>query len=207
MPVTGFGRITGCSATCRSYWCHPKSPPSWVRRRRQTTLLRAYAYASLREGAVMPTPDRLRTAGAACGPRLQRDRHGAAGRSHFRDASIHQAQRQGRALECLHEVGFRCRGQRYDRLSGRRGSSCCSARALASDCRILVLDEPASALDLANQVIVLRFDTAPCTSPRTGGSPDHPSSRSRVGIADKTLLMLHDAVHLVRPGRIVAHGR
>ncbi|MDO8398011.1 MAG: ABC transporter ATP-binding protein [Bradyrhizobium sp.] len=103
-----------------------------------------------------------------------------------------------RARECLHEVGLSAiADQRYDRLSG--GQLVLLARALASDCRILVLDEPASALDLANQGIVLRLIQHLARSRElavllTTHHPDH-----ALGIADKTLLMLHDAVHLYGP--------
>jgi len=102
-----------------------------------------------------------------------------------------------RAQECLHEVGLSdIAGQRYDRLSGGQRQLVLLARALASDCRILVLDEPASALDLANQGIVLRLirhlararDLAVLL---TTHHPDH-----ALGIADKALLMLRDAAHV-----------
>lgn len=107
---------------------------------------------------------------------------------------------KARALECLHEVGLSAvADQRYDRLSGGQRQLVLLARALASDCRILVLDEPASALDLANQGIVLRLIQRLARRRQlavllTTHHPDH-----ALGIADKTLLMLHDAVHLYGP--------
>ena len=107
---------------------------------------------------------------------------------------------KARARECLHEVGLSAiADQRYDRLSGGQRQLVLLARALASDCRILVLDEPASALDLANQGIVLRLIQHLARSRElavllTTHHPDH-----ALGIADKTLLMLHDAVHLYGP--------
>ena len=111
---------------------------------------------------------------------------------------------KARARECLHEVGLSAVAeQRYDRLSGGQRQLVLLARALASDCRILVLDEPASALDLANQGIVLRLiqrlaRTRELAVLLTTHHPDH-----ALGIADKTLLMLRDAEHLYGPARSV----
>ncbi|WP_454632595.1 ABC transporter ATP-binding protein [Bradyrhizobium cenepequi] len=102
-----------------------------------------------------------------------------------------------RARECLDEVGLSAIAhQRYDRLSGGQRQLVLLARALASDCEILVLDEPASALDLANQGIVLRLlqhlaRTRSLTILFTTHHPDH-----ALGIADTTLLMLRDATHI-----------
>lgn len=104
---------------------------------------------------------------------------------------------KARALECLDEVGLSAvADQRYDRLSGGQRQLVLLARALASDCRILVLDEPASALDLANQGVVLRLIQRLARSHKlavllTTHHPDH-----ALGIADKTLLILRDAEHL-----------
>jgi iron complex transport system ATP-binding protein len=104
---------------------------------------------------------------------------------------------KARAQECLYEVGLSAiAGQRYDRLSGGQRQLVLLARALASDCRILVLDEPASALDLANQGIVLRLIQRLARSRQlavllTTHHPDH-----ALGIADKALLMLRDAAHV-----------
>jgi iron complex transport system ATP-binding protein len=111
---------------------------------------------------------------------------------------------KARARECLHEVGMSAVAeQRYDRLSGGQRQLVLLARALASDCRILILDEPASALDLANQGIVLRLiqrlaRTRELAVLLTTHHPDH-----ALGIADKTLLMLRDAEHLYGPARSV----
>lgn len=111
---------------------------------------------------------------------------------------------KARARECLHEVGLSAvADQRYDRLSGGQRQLVLLARALASDCRILVLDEPASALDLANQGIVLRLIQRLARTHKlavllTTHHPDH-----ALGIADKTLLMLRDAVHLYGPAESV----
>jgi iron complex transport system ATP-binding protein len=104
---------------------------------------------------------------------------------------------KARAQECLQEVGLEAVAeQRYDRLSGGQRQLVLLARALASDCRILVLDEPASALDLAKQGIVLRLIQRLARSRElavllTTHHPDH-----ALGIADKALLMLRDAAHV-----------
>lgn len=102
-----------------------------------------------------------------------------------------------RAMECLSEVGLaHIATQRYDRLSGGQRQLVLLARALASDCRILVLDEPASALDLANQGIVLRLLRELAVRRGlavlfTTHHPDH-----ALAIADAVLLMLRDARHI-----------
>ena len=105
-----------------------------------------------------------------------------------------------RAQECLHEVGLSAvADQRYDRLSGGQRQLVLLARALASDCRILVLDEPASALDLANQGILLRLIQRLARSRELAVllTTHHPGHA--LGIADKTLLMLRNAAHLYGP--------
>jgi iron complex transport system ATP-binding protein len=102
-----------------------------------------------------------------------------------------------RARESLHEVGLSgMADRRYDHLSGGQRQLVLLARALASDCRVLVLDEPASALDFANQGIVLRLirrlaRTRELAVLFTTHHPDH-----ALGIADHTLLMQRDASHL-----------
>lgn len=105
-----------------------------------------------------------------------------------------------RAFECLAEVGLaHIAAQRYDRLSGGQRQLVLLARALASDCRILVLDEPASALDLANQGVVLRLlrqlaDRRELAVLFTTHHPDH-----ALGVANTALLMLRDARHIYGP--------
>lgn len=103
-----------------------------------------------------------------------------------------------RAYACLEEVGLAVHAQqRYDRLSGGQRQLVLLARALASDCKVLVLDEPASALDIANQGVVLRLllrlaGSLGLTVLFTTHHPDH-----AIGIADTTLLMQRDATHIV----------
>lgn len=105
-----------------------------------------------------------------------------------------------RAFECLSEVGLaHIAAQRYDRLSGGQRQLVLLARALATDCRVLVLDEPASALDLANQGVVLRLlrelaDRRELAVLFTTHHPDH-----ALGVADAALLMLRDARHIHGP--------
>ncbi|MDD1529001.1 ABC transporter ATP-binding protein [Bradyrhizobium sp. WBOS7] len=102
-----------------------------------------------------------------------------------------------RAYACLEEVGLAALAQqRYDRLSGGQRQLVLLARALASDCKVLVLDEPASALDIANQGVVLRLlvrlaSSLGLTVLFTTHHPDH-----AIGIADTTLLMQRDATHI-----------
>ena len=104
---------------------------------------------------------------------------------------------RARAEECLDEVGLTAvAGRRYDQLSGGQRQLILLARALASDCRILVLDEPASALDLANQGVVLRLLVCLARARQlavlfTTHHPEH-----ALGIADETLLLLRDAAHI-----------
>lgn len=101
------------------------------------------------------------------------------------------------AQDCLAEVGLSDLAEaRYDRLSGGQRQLVLLARALASDARVLVLDEPASALDLANQGIVLRLLHRLARKNElailfTTHHPEH-----ALGIADKTLLMFRDGTHL-----------
>ncbi|MDH7794591.1 MULTISPECIES: ABC transporter ATP-binding protein [unclassified Beijerinckia] len=102
-----------------------------------------------------------------------------------------------RARACLEEVGLSSVADaRYDRLSGGQRQLVLLARALASDARVLVLDEPVSALDLANQGIVLRLlrrlaDQHGLAVLFTTHHPEH-----ALGIADRALLMFRDGEHV-----------
>lgn len=105
-----------------------------------------------------------------------------------------------RARECLDEVGLgNIAEQRYDRLSGGQRQLVLLARALATDCQTLVLDEPASALDLANQGVVLRLlrqlaDRRGLAVLFTTHHPDH-----ALAVADSALLLLREARHIHGP--------
>lgn len=109
-----------------------------------------------------------------------------------------------RAQECLAEVGLSALGgDRYDRLSGGQRQLVLLARALASDARILVLDEPASALDLANQGVVMHLMRRLA---RENGlsilfTTHHPEHA--LGIADRALLMFRDGTHREGPAETV----
>ena len=102
-----------------------------------------------------------------------------------------------RAAECLNEVGLSdIAEQRYDHLSGGQRQLVLLARALATDCRVLILDEPASALDLANQGVVLRLLQRlvrghDLTVLFTTHDPDH-----ALAVADDTLLILSRTEHV-----------
>jgi iron complex transport system ATP-binding protein len=102
-----------------------------------------------------------------------------------------------RAAECLNEVGLSdIAEQRYDHLSGGQRQLVLLARALATDCRVLILDEPASALDLANQGVVLRLlqrlvRRHDLTVLFTTHDPDH-----ALAVADDTLLILSRTEHV-----------
>jgi iron complex transport system ATP-binding protein len=104
------------------------------------------------------------------------------------------------AVACLEEVGLAAFAeQRYDRLSGGQRQLVLLARALATDCTALILDEPVSALDLANQGIVLRLLRRLARERRlavlfTTHHPEH-----ALALADETLLLLADAAHIIGP--------
>jgi iron complex transport system ATP-binding protein len=105
-----------------------------------------------------------------------------------------------RALDCLDAVGLAAIAEdRYDRLSGGQKQLVLLARALASDCTALVLDEPVSALDLANQGVVLRLlqqlaQERDLAILFTTHHPEH-----ALAIADDALLFLDAAQHMAGP--------
>ncbi|WP_022724162.1 ABC transporter ATP-binding protein [Rhodopseudomonas sp. B29] len=100
-----------------------------------------------------------------------------------------------RAEQSLAAVGISdLADRRYDRLSGGQRQLVLFARALAGDCRVLLLDEPASALDLANQGVVLRLirrlvRDKGMTVVFTTHHPDH-----ALAVADKVLMMTGEPV-------------
>ncbi len=92
-----------------------------------------------------------------------------------------------KALATLDIEGFSER--RFDSLSGGERQLALIARALASECPILLLDEPASALDLNNQDLVLGFirriaGAEGLTVVFTTHQPNH-----ALAVADRALLM------------------
>jgi len=100
--------------------------------------------------------------------------------------------RQDRAIadDCLAQVGIAAlRDRRYDQLSGGQRQLVLLARALATGADILILDEPASALDLTNQGVVLRLmrrlaDERGMTVLFTTHHPEH-----AVDVADHALML------------------
>ncbi|TCR66572.1 ABC transporter ATP-binding protein [Bosea sp. BK604] len=92
-----------------------------------------------------------------------------------------------KALATLGIEDFAERG--FDTLSGGERQLALIARALASECPILLLDEPASALDLKNQDLVLGFirqiaGIGGLTVVFTTHQPNH-----ALAVADRALLM------------------
>jgi iron complex transport system ATP-binding protein len=99
-----------------------------------------------------------------------------------RDADIARS-----ALAALDLEGFADR--QFDSLSGGERQLALIARALATECPILLLDEPASALDLRNQDLILGFihriaETQALTVVFTTHQPNH-----ALAVADRALLM------------------
>jgi iron complex transport system ATP-binding protein len=108
------------------------------------------------------------------------------------------------ARACLHEVGLSdLADQRFDRMSDGQRQLVLLARGLATGCDVLVLDEPASTLDLANQGVVLHL-LQQLVSRRnlaivlTTHHPDH-----AVAIADNALLILDRTTCLFGPAETI----
>jgi len=99
-----------------------------------------------------------------------------------------------KAMEALHLTGMADYSHRHiDALSGGERQLVLIARALAGENAVLLLDEPASALDLKNQDIVLSLlatlaDRQGLAIAFTTHQPNH-----AVAVADKVLLMLDRA--------------
>lgn len=108
------------------------------------------------------------------------------------------------ATEALERVGARSFAERpFDRLSGGERQIVLIARALATGASTLLMDEPASALDLANQDRLLRVLA---TLKRDGAHtilfsthlPQH-----ALLVADQALLMMDAQDHLIGPAGLV----
>jgi iron complex transport system ATP-binding protein len=169
----------------------------------KTTLLRALTGAlTLREGAIAATaPIGFVPQAVAADQSYTAADMVLLGRSRYLGRFSSPGRRdKARADACLDEVGLSAlAGRRYDQLSGGQRQLVLLARALATDCRVLVLDEPASALDLANQGVVLRLLVELASSRElavlfTTHHPEH-----ALGIAEQTLLMLRDGTHIYGP--------
>lgn len=95
------------------------------------------------------------------------------------------------ARTALHRLAIGELAERaFDRLSGGERQLVLIARALAADCDILLLDEPAAALDLRNQGVILRLMRTLAaerglTVVFTSHHPQH-----AFGLADRALLMI-----------------
>ncbi|KAB0679093.1 ABC transporter ATP-binding protein [Aureimonas leprariae] len=96
------------------------------------------------------------------------------------------------ALDALRDVGMAdLAGRSFDRLSGGERQLVLIARALASEGAILLLDEPASALDLKNQDRVLDLLGRLAAQGRTLVFTTHQPNHA-ITAASKALLMMED---------------
>ena len=76
--------------------------------------------------------------------------------SHFSAFSVPKAVDERKAMECLERLGIGDLAEAdYTRLSGGQRQLALIARALAQEAQVLIMDEPASALDYANGRIIL----------------------------------------------------
>ena len=108
------------------------------------------------------------------------------------------------AMECLERVGIaHTAGRPIDQLSGGERQLVLIARALVSEPEVLLLDEPASALDLRNQARVLNILRSLATNNglTVVFSTHHPQHAEAV--ADCALLMLDELRYRYGPAREV----
>lgn len=107
------------------------------------------------------------------------------------------------AMAALERVGIAELGQRlFPTLSGGEQQLVLIARAIAAECPTLILDEPATGLDLKNQVRVLtmlrELATAGFSLLLSTHHPDH-----ALFLADSVVLMRKDGVHTGSAARLL----